>query len=146
MRHDVWRLPAIPSSVAAARQAVGAFAESAGADEDAVGEIVLCISEATTNAVVHAYGDAPGEIVIEAFDRDGTLTIHVRDFGVGMRPHAESSGAGVGLSVIAQLASVLTTGPTNEDRRGTELVMRFDLAADQRRAVDQPWGRPPADA
>lgn len=137
MRHERWRLPAAPDSVAAARQAARAFAESAGADETTVDEIVLCISEAVTNAVLYAYADGPGEIEIEAFDDGASLTIHVRDFGVGIRPRVDRLGVGFGLPVIARLASMLATGPTSEDGRGTELVMRFYLAADQPWAVDQ---------
>ena len=118
-----------------------------GADEKAVGEVVLCISEAVTNAVVHAYVDGPGEIEIEASDEGGVLSLHVRDFGVGMRSRVDSPGAGYGLSVIARLASMLATGPASEDGNvGTELVMRFDMAAGRLRTADQRLGTPPAGA
>jgi anti-sigma regulatory factor (Ser/Thr protein kinase) len=137
MRHELWQLPATADSVAVARRVAREFVQRGGANEITVSEIVLCINEAVTNAVVHAYGDGTGEIEIEAFDEGGVLAISVRDFGVGIRPRIDSPGAGFGLSMIARLASMMTTGPASEDGElGTEIVMHFDVAAGRLRPAD----------
>ena len=63
---SVW--PAVAASVAEARTAVTAFAESAGATADALAAVSLAVSEAVTNAVLHAYLDreTPGTVEVRA--------------------------------------------------------------------------------
>ena len=56
----------------------------------------------------------------------GWLVVEVNDDGVGMRPRVGSEGAGLGLAVIASLATELTLGP-GEGGRGTRVIMRFAL-------------------
>jgi anti-sigma regulatory factor (Ser/Thr protein kinase) len=95
----------------------------------------------------HAYGDGTGEIEVEAFDEGGVLAISVRDFGVGIRPRIDTHGAGFGLSVIARLASTMTTGPASEHGKlGTEILMRFDVATGRLRPADESPGLPPTGA
>ena len=53
------RLFADPQSVSALRRAVVAFAATAGATEDTRDAIALAVSEAVTNAVMHAYAGVP---------------------------------------------------------------------------------------
>jgi hypothetical protein len=75
------------------------------------------------------------------------MAISVRDFGVGIRPRIDSPGAGFGLSVIARLASMMTTGPASEDgKRGTEIAMRFDVAAGRLRPAAESPGLAPTGA
>ena len=56
------------ASVAEARAAVTAFAQSAGATADALAAVSLAVSEAVTNAVLHAYldRDTPGTVEVRA--------------------------------------------------------------------------------
>ncbi len=114
---------------ALARRAAAEFAAGEGADPDTLASIKLCVSEAVTNAVLHAYrdGDGPGAVELEARRPNGCLCFYVRDHGRGMAPRTDSPGMGLGLPLISHSAA------TVEFRKraggGTELVMRFDLAA-----------------
>jgi anti-sigma regulatory factor (Ser/Thr protein kinase) len=99
------RFPAHADQVARARRAVVAYAREHGAlDPDGV---AVAVSEAVTNAVVHAYVDAPAPGEVEVFarrDPDDGLEIHVSDEGRGMMPRRDSPGIGVGLPLVATLA------------------------------------------
>jgi anti-sigma regulatory factor (Ser/Thr protein kinase) len=124
-----WTFPAEKSAPARARRAAEGFAAGEGAEPDTVSAIQLCVSEAVSNAVVHAYrGSAdPGTVQVEARRPNGYLCVHVRDQGCGLAPRMDSPGLGLGLPLITQSAAAV------EVRRpaggGTEVVMRFDLAA-----------------
>jgi anti-sigma regulatory factor (Ser/Thr protein kinase) len=110
----------------AARRAVHDFCLYMGLDEERTHDIVLCVSEAVTNVVRHAYGEATedGVVVIDAHV-DEHLCIHVRDTGAGLRPRPDSPGAGLGLPIISQLAHSLEL--RTHERGGTEVVMKFAL-------------------
>ena len=98
--------PARPSQLPAIRRAVGDAARRFGADETVLVQITLAVSEAATNAMVHAYRDRPPadarEVqVFVAGSAGGGLDIHVRDHGVGPTPRPDSPGLGFGLSLMA---------------------------------------------
>ena len=99
------RFPARADQVKLARREVAAYAREHGAvDPDG---IALAVSEAVTNAVVHAYVDAPrpGEVEVTAAVHDGDgLEIQVCDEGRGMIPRLDSPGLGVGLPLVAKIA------------------------------------------
>ena len=124
-----WRFPAAPEAVGEARRATRELAQRYGVDDVLITSILLCVSEAVTNAVVHAYRDhaEPGDIELEARKPDGYLCIYVRDSGLGMRPRTDSPGAGFGLPLITQLASEVAIRSGRGDGAGTELAMRFEL-------------------
>jgi anti-sigma regulatory factor (Ser/Thr protein kinase) len=99
------RFPARPDQVRLARREVEAYARANGAI-DPVG-IALAVSEAVTNAVVHAYIDAaePGDVEVLAHRlHDNGLEVQVCDDGRGMKPRSDSPGLGVGLPLVAKLA------------------------------------------
>jgi anti-sigma regulatory factor (Ser/Thr protein kinase) len=100
------RLPARPPSVAVVRRAVGEFAAAGGASASQLAAIALAVSEAVTNAVVHAYvgRDAPGGVEVQAQICGAMLQVSVCDEGVGMRPRLDSPGAGLGLNLIASVS------------------------------------------
>ena len=85
------RFPAQADQVAPARREVVAYAREHGAiDPDG---IALAVSEAVTNAVVHAYIDAPEQGAVEVFAKrrpDDGIEIHVYDEGRGMMPRRDS--------------------------------------------------------
>ena len=121
-----WSFPAVPESVAQARSAAREVAARYGADDGVLASMVLCVSEAVTNAVVHAYHDrSPGEVEFEANQVGGFLCLYVRDSGRGMRPRPDSPGAGFGLPLISRLATEMSVSSRDG---GTEMVMRFNLA------------------
>jgi hypothetical protein len=51
----------------------------------------------------------------------------VRDSGLGVLPRSDSTGAGVGLAPITQLASEVAIRSGGGDGAGTELAMCFEL-------------------
>lgn len=119
-------VPAVPESVGSLRRAASELAERCGADERLVDDIVLAISEAATNAVVHAYRDEPGRLALAAESHNGALWFRVIDDGEGLTPRADSPGMGLGLPLIARLTTAFEVrrGPSG---RGTELAMGFEM-------------------
>ena len=78
--------PSFSENEAFARQAVAAFALQVG-DWTLVqlDEIMTAVSEAVTNAVIHAYNSQIGDIRITATILDGAgLEVEVQDDGVGI--------------------------------------------------------------
>jgi anti-sigma regulatory factor (Ser/Thr protein kinase) len=123
----VW--PAVAASVAEARAAVSEFAEAAGATSDALAAVSLAVSEAVTNAVLHAYldRDEPGSVEVRARREAETVVVEVADEGRGMLPRTDSPGLGLGLPLIAQMTESLEVH--DRDGGGTEIRMAFALAA-----------------
>jgi anti-sigma regulatory factor (Ser/Thr protein kinase) len=114
------RLPAARESVPAARLAVRNFA--GGLEVDLHG-IELAVSEAVSNAVVHAYGDGgPGAIELSATASPYELTVVVRDHGTGIAAGGGTPGSGFGLAIIRRLAQHVELDDTAE---GVAVTMRF---------------------
>ena len=116
-------LPAEPQSASRARRAVLDALRGIAVDRDAVGVVV---SEAVTNAVVHAYRDRerPGQVHVSASLDDEGVEIAVADDGIGLRPRPDSPGVGLGMPLIADLADrVEIVGA----RPGTRVVAHFVL-------------------
>ena len=63
---------------------VNAFATQLDPTLEEVADIKTAVSEAVTNAIVHAYPQAVGEIVISASLSGRTLVVSVVDKGVGI--------------------------------------------------------------
>jgi anti-sigma regulatory factor (Ser/Thr protein kinase) len=98
------RLQASPAAVPGVRRAVVDFAELHGVGHGP--DVALAVSEAVTNAVLHAYRDgARGDVRVVACAEPDSLVVVVRDYGCGMRPHPDSPGLGMGLSVIGRLTT-----------------------------------------
>lgn len=121
------RKPAVPESVPALRRAAADFAQASGAPESVVSSVKLAVTEAVTNAVIHAYLEIEvGEVQLEGWREAGTLIITVCDDGRGMRPRVDSPGLGMGLPLIAQMADEVDVIDSLEVP-GTRLQMRFAL-------------------
>ncbi len=119
--------PAVPESVPVARRALTEMAAAAGASGDRLDEIRLAVSEALTNAVVHAYrNNAPGRFHVTAAVADGELWVLIGDDGRGMHAWNDSEGLGIGLSLISGLSDDFTI--VTRASGGTEVQMRFDLS------------------
>lgn len=104
-----WRVSATPEQISLLRREVTDYARRVGLAEGRLADVRLAISEAATNAVLHAYRDrAPGEIRVNAeLTRDGLLRIVVEDDGFGPLPRPDSPGLGLGLPTIASVADMV---------------------------------------
>ena len=88
-----------------ARVSAACFAAQLDPTLDEIGDIKTAVSEAVTNAIVHAYPEALGKVFIRLrLFPERTLEIVVRDWGVGI-PDIEKARA-----------PLYTTG--NEERSG----------------------------
>jgi anti-sigma regulatory factor (Ser/Thr protein kinase) len=124
-------MPATTDNVGVARQALTGLCEAAGLSRGATEDVRLAVTEACTNACVHAYEpdawDRP--LALDASVRDGTILVTVRDRGAGMGVFRESEGLGLGLPLITALATAveIKSGP---DGQGTEVAMTFAAIGD----------------
>jgi anti-sigma regulatory factor (Ser/Thr protein kinase) len=118
--------PSSPPGVGAMRREVAAFAHRVGMDDEGVGSVKLAVSEAATNAVVHAYrnADGEGELRVRAFVDSSELVVIVCDAGIGLAPRADSPGLGLGMPLMA---TVTTRFQVVSDGEGTEIHMAFAL-------------------
>ena len=77
--------PSRSSNEGFARAAVSCFAAQMDPTLNELEDIKTAVSEAVTNAIVHAYPDTLGKIVLKLRIRqDNILEIVVRDWGVGI--------------------------------------------------------------
>ncbi len=118
--------PAVPEAVPIARRALAAVAAAAGVAGERLDEIRLAVSEALTNAVVHAYrnGDA-GRLHVTAAVAADELWVLIGDDGRGLHAWNDSKGLGIGLSLISGLSDDFSI--VTRSSGGTEVQMRFDL-------------------
>src|SRR6516225_9620074 len=118
--------PAVPEAVPLARRALTDVAVAAGAAGERLDEVRLAVSEALTNAVVHAYrGGEPGRFQVTAAVASGELWILISDDGRGLHAWNDSRGLGIGLSLISGLSDDFAI--VTRASGGTEVQMRFDL-------------------
>ena len=120
-----------------ARSAVAAFAAQLDPTMEELGDIRTAVSEAVTNAIVHAYPDSIGTIWLKArIVDDDLLEITVRDKGRGipdvdqaMQPLFTTGGeerSGMGFTIMESFMDKLTVKST--PGRGTTVVMRKKIA------------------
>jgi anti-sigma regulatory factor (Ser/Thr protein kinase) len=121
-------LPATPESVALARQMVRGVLDVLDWEEDRRADIAIAVTEACTNAVLHAYPDGAADAVYEvlAWARPDRLDVVVRDFGRGMNPRLPSASAGLGLGLPLMLAiGDEVSFRSHEDGAATEVRLTF---------------------
>lgn len=118
------RLPAEPASVPGLRDAARRWAIAAGLDAERIGDVALAVTEAATNAVLHAFvGRERGTVALRVVPGDGRVEFRVTDDGRGLTPRIDSPGLGLGLPTIGRLTDHLDVGPSPEG--GTEVRMVF---------------------
>jgi anti-sigma regulatory factor (Ser/Thr protein kinase) len=132
-------LPARPEGVGVVRQALTGLADGLALDAAVLADAKMAVTEACTNAVVHAYVDSVGRFDVEMFADEAQLTVVVRDEGSGIADDEEerSEGAlGLGLPLIAALSDAfeLHGGPG----AGTEVRMGFLYERSADPAVENP--------
>ena len=120
-----------------ARTAAAAFAAQLDPTLDEVGDIRTAVSEAVTNAIVHAYPDALGKITMKMkLLKGGILEITVRDWGRGIadveearRPLFTTGGSersGMGFTIMESFTDKLVVRST--PGKGTSVQMRKRIA------------------
>ena len=126
-----WAFDTTAEAPGNARQAIREFAAAAGATTRALDSIALCVTEAITNGVVHAYrnGDRPAPVEMEAEHDGESLWVRVRDHGRGLAPRLDSPGLGLGLPLISQISA--SSEIVSPEHGGTEVTMRFELHEQQ---------------
>lgn len=137
----VLSVPARPESVALVRRAVGTLARTVGFDEEGVADVALALSEACANVVIHAYRSELDQTLLEvrAVCTDDALSVVVADHGGGMAPRADSPGLGLGLPLMASLASTLELREARGG--GTEVWMSFERRSHTPAPDPIPFGR-----
>src|SRR5438105_3538961 len=107
MTTATWTEPAVPDSVPRLRTHVVDFAARREVVDPPISDLKLALSEAITNAVVHAFRqNTPGTVTVTlTVDPEGReVKALVLDDGLGCKPRADSPGLGLGLPLIATLA------------------------------------------
>ena len=120
-----------------ARAAAACFAAQLDPTLEEVNDIKTAVSEAVTNAIVHAYPDRIGRVVMKLRRRENqVLEIVVRDWGVGIadveqaRTPLFTTGSeersGMGFTIMESFMDQLTV--RSVPGKGTSVVMRKRLA------------------
>jgi serine/threonine-protein kinase RsbW len=121
-------IPARPEYLLLARLALTGVARLAQADEEALADLRLAVTEAAANACRHAYADGQGDVTIQlTLSDDQQLEVVVEDDGPGFESEsvaewrAEELGEdGMGLAIIRAIAEDVEIG-TRESGSGTRL-------------------------
>ena len=111
-----------------ARAAAACFAAQLDPTLEEINDIKTAVSEAVTNAIVHAYPDTIGKVRMEG----GILEILVRDWGVGIadveqaRTPLFTTGSeersGMGFTIMESFMDVVKVRST--PGKGTQVTMR----------------------
>jgi anti-sigma regulatory factor (Ser/Thr protein kinase) len=115
-------IPGTPLGVSMLRREMAGIAKDCGMNAEGIADVRLAVTEAATNAVIHAYAKAEGELRVTAATRNGELAIVVGDTGPGLGERRDSPGLGLGLSIIASVAERLKIVNRSS---GTEIHMAF---------------------
>ena len=132
----ILEFPSKSSNEAFARSAVACFAAQLDPTVEELGDIRTAVSEAVTNAIVHAYPDELGLVSLRCRILKGqVLDIVVKDRGVGiadieqaMRPMYTTGGSdrsGMGFTIMESFMSTLEI--TSAPGKGTTVHMRRKL-------------------
>ena len=116
-----------------ARGAVACFAAQLDPTLEELGDIKTAVSEAVTNAIVHAYPDRLGRIAVKArVLEENVLEITVRDWGRGIadveqarQPRYTTGGeerSGMGFTIMESFMDRLTV--RSSQGKGTRVTMR----------------------
>ena len=126
-----------PRNIAIARSAAACFAAHADPTLEALADVRTAVSEAVTNAVVHAYPDEQGVILMECSIDAGVMTVTVADRGCGiadieraMQPFFTTGNgeerSGMGFAVMNAFMDMLDV--KSEPGRGTVVTMKKRLS------------------
>ena len=135
--HVSLEFPSRSSNEGFARTAAACFAAQLDPTLEEINDVKTAVSEAVTNAIVHAYPDTLGRIVMKLRIReDHSLEIVVRDWGVGIenidqaRAPLFTTGseerAGMGFTIMESFMD--TVKVRSRPGKGTTVTMRKRFA------------------
>ena len=120
-----------------ARSAAACYAARLDPNLDELADIKTAVSEAVTNAIVHAYPDTLGKIILRLRHLEGNeLEIQIKDTGVGI-PDVEQARtplfttgneerSGMGFTIMESFMDKLTV--RSAPGKGTTVTMRKRVA------------------
>ena len=119
-----------------ARMTVAAFCMQFDPTIEQLNDIKTAVSEAVTNCVVHAYPNTQGIVYITARLKNNTLTISVKDKGIGIPDIAQamqpmfttdikSERAGLGFAVMQSFMDKVKVYSVQD--KGTRVVMTKNI-------------------
>ena len=120
-----------------ARAAAACYAAQLDPTLDEIADIKTAVSEAVTNAIVHAYPDTLGRVALRLrLLEGGVLEIQVRDRGVGIADVAQArtplfttgneERSGMGFTIMESFMDTLQV--RSAPGRGTTVTMRKRIA------------------
>ena len=120
-----------------ARAAAACFAAQLDPTLEEINDVKTAVSEAVTNAIVHAYPDRIGKIVMKLRRKEGqVLEIVARDWGVGIADVTQArtplfttgseDRAGMGFTIMESFMDELKVRST--PGKGTTVTMRRQIA------------------
>jgi stage II sporulation protein AB (anti-sigma F factor) len=129
--------PSLSANEGFARSCAASFATQLDPTLEELGDLKTAVSEAVTNAVVHAYPSEIGKVMMKLRLLDGNvLEVTVKDWGRGipdvekaMEPLYTTGGeerSGMGFSIMACFTDMLRVRST--PGRGTTVVMRKKIS------------------
>lgn len=136
----VLNFPSKSCNEAFARSAVACFAAQLDPTMEELGDIRTAVSEAVTNAIVHAYPDELGTVTVRCrILKDNVLDIVVKDKGIGIadveqakRPMFTTGGtdrSGMGFTIMESFMTAFELSST--PGQGTTVHMRRKLSRRQ---------------
>ena len=131
--HVTLEFPSRSANEGFARTAAACFAAQLDPTLEEVNDIKTAVSEAVTNAIVHAYPDKLGKIVIKArILEENVLELTVRDWGRGIpdvdkarQPLYTTGGeerSGMGFTIMESFMDRLTV--RSQEGKGTRVTLR----------------------
>lgn len=118
------------------RSVVSSFATQLDPTVEEISDIKTAVSEAVTNCIVHAYKDTIGKIYISCEINNSTLTVKIRDKGVGienisraMEPLYTTAGderAGLGFAVMQSFTDGVKV--SSKLGKGTTVTLKKNIS------------------
>ena len=129
---------AVAQNEAFARMVISAFLVQTNPTLSVVSEVRTAVSEAVTNAIVHAYTEKSGKVILRAWIDEDAIRIEVEDMGRGienieqaMQPfyttQPEQERSGMGFSVMQTFMDGLEV--VSHPGEGTLVRMRKRILA-----------------
>jgi len=130
------RFPSLSQNESLARVAVAAFVTHLDPTLEQLTELKTAVSEAVTNAIIHGYEMAPGEVELTCSLFEGTVEVTISDNGCGIsdieearqplytsRPEMERSGMGITIMESFVDEFLIESSPET----GTRVILRKHL-------------------